>query len=275
MRLRVRRETLRQDGIAGLVLGFQSVPDGLATGLLTGVSPLAGLNGYMLGLLAGTVATGSTFMAIQGTGAMAMIIADTPAVQGSRTPETALFTLAVLTGAVMLAAGLLRLGFILRFVSNAVMVAFINAVGVNIILGQLANFTGFEAEGANRIIRAAVTLVSPLQLDVASVAIGVATIVLIILLERTRLGSLGLVLAVVATSAAVALLHLDSVATLEGLGIALQGLPTPVMPSLALVPVLIIPALSLAFVGLVQGAGISANFPNPDGTYGEIGRAHV
>ncbi len=269
MRLGLRRGTLRQDGIAGLVLGLQSVPDGLATGLLTGVSPAAGLNAYMVGLLAGTVATGSAFMAIQGTGAMAMIIADTPAMQGSRTPETALFTLAILTGAVMLAAGVLRLGFLLRFVSNAVMVAFINAVGVNIILGQLANFTGFNAEGANRIIRAMVTITSPLQLDVTSVAIGTATILLIIAFERTRLGALGLVVAVVATSAAAAVLHLQSVATLENLGIALEGLPAPVMPSISLVPVLIVPALSLAFVGLVQGAGISANFPNPDGTYGD------
>jgi SulP family sulfate permease len=275
MRLRVQRETLRQDGIAGLVLGLQSVPDGLATGLLTGISPLAGLNAYMVGLLAGTLATGSTFMAIQGTGAMAMIIADTPAVQESATPETALFTLAVLTGVVMLVAGILRLGFVLRFVSNAVMVAFINAVGVNIILGQLENFTGYAAEGANRITRALATVTSPTELDLPSVAIGVATIALIIAIERTRLGALGLVIAVVVTSGAVALLGLQSVATLADLGIELDGLPAPVLPSLGLVPVLVVPALSLAFVGLVQGAGISANFPNPDGTYGDPSRDFV
>jgi MFS superfamily sulfate permease-like transporter len=35
--------TLRADGVAGFVLGVQSVPDGLATGLLAGVNPLAGL----------------------------------------------------------------------------------------------------------------------------------------------------------------------------------------------------------------------------------------
>jgi SulP family sulfate permease len=37
--------TLREDGAAGIVLGVQSVPDGLATGLLAGVNPLAGLYG--------------------------------------------------------------------------------------------------------------------------------------------------------------------------------------------------------------------------------------
>ena len=54
---------------------------------------------------------------------------------------------------VMLAAGLLRLGTVLRFVSNAVMVGFINAVGVNIVLGQLANLTGYAASGPNRVVR--------------------------------------------------------------------------------------------------------------------------
>jgi len=38
-----------------------------------------------------------------------------------------------------------------------------------------------------------------------------------------------------------------------------------VAPSLRMVPPLIVPALALAFVGLVQGAGVSANFLNPDG----------
>ena len=45
----LRSETLRQDAVAGLVLGVQSVPDGLATGLLAGVNPLAGLYAYLVG----------------------------------------------------------------------------------------------------------------------------------------------------------------------------------------------------------------------------------
>ncbi len=180
------------------------------------------------------------------------------------TPTGALFTLSVLTGIVMLAAGLLKLGSVLRFVSNAVMVGFINAVGVNIVLGQLANFTGYDAEGANRIARALNTLTSPGQLDLPTLAVGVATIALIVLLERTRLGALGLVVAVVATSAGAAALGWG-VATLNDLGVVLGSLPRPEAPVLALVPALVIPALSLAFVGLVQGASISANYPNPDG----------
>ncbi len=46
-----------------------------------------------------------------------------------------------------------------------------------------------------------------------------------------------------------------------------RGLPVPQLPSLALVGSLLIPALSLAFVGLVQGAAISSSVPSPDGEY--------
>lgn len=269
-----RRRTLRKDGVAGLVLGVQSVPDGLATGLLAGVNPLAGLYAYMVGTIAGALVTSSAFMVVQGTGAMAIIIADVPSVQGAE-GERALFMLAVLTGIVMLGAGLLRLGSMLRFVSNAVMVGFINAVGVNIVLGQLGNLTGYAAEGPNRVVRAVDTVLSPGRLDWTSVTIGLGTIAGVLLLERARAGGLGLVVAVVATSAAAYLFGLSSVATLDDLGVAVDGLPTPALPALAELPVLIIPALSLAFVALIQGAAISANFVNPDGRYPDASRDFI
>lgn len=270
-----RKDTLRQDSVAGLVLGVQSVPDGLATGLLAGVNPLAGLYGYIVGTMVGGLTTSSAFMAVQATGAMAMIIVDVPAVHDAPDPARALFTLSVLTGAVMVVAGLLRLGSVLRFVSTAVMVGFINAVGVNIVLGQLANLTAYSADGANRVVRAVQTLAQPGQWDLPTVAVGVGTIVLILLLERTRIGALGLVVAVIVTSAAAELLGWTSVATLNDLGVDVTAFALPEAPVPSLIPALLLPALSLAFVGLVQGAGISANFPNPDGTYPNASRDFI
>lgn len=268
----LRPSTLRQDGVAGLVLGVQSVPDGLATGLLAGVNPLSGLYAYMVGTFTGALVTSSAFMAIQGTGAMAMIVADVPQIHGSGEPARALFTLTMLTGVVMLVAGLLKLGSVLRFVSNAVMVGFINAVGVNIILGQLASFTGYESEGPNRVVRAVTTFLDPTQLNWPTIAIGVATIALIIGLERTRLGPMGLVVAVVLTSAAALLLGWDGVATLNDLTSVPNSLPLPQAPMLSLIPVLLLPAVSLAFVGLVQGASISSNYLNPNGQMPDASR---
>ena len=269
------RDTLRKNAVAGLVLGVESVPDGLAAGLLAGVNPLAGLYAYLFGTVGGSLFTSSSFMAVQATGAMAIIVADVPAVHTADDQARALFTLSVLTGVVMLAAGFLRLGSVLRFVSNSVMVGFISAVGVNIILGQLANLTGYKAEGANRVVRALNTLVHPGELHLQSLAVGVITIVLILLLERTRLGPLGLVVAVIATSAGVAALGWGGVATVNDLGAIPRSLPLPVAPMLRLIPSLLVPALSLAFVGLVQGAGISAGFPNPDGRYPDASRDFI
>jgi sulfate permease, SulP family len=275
LRFPVRRDTLGKDAMAGFVLGVESVPDGLAAGLLAGVSPLSGLYAYLFGTVGGSFFTSSAFMTVQATGAMAIIIADVPAVHSGDNQARALFTLSVLTGVVMLAAGFLRLGSVLRYVSNTVMVGFISAVGVNIILGQLANLTGYKAAGANRVIRAINTVIHPGQLHLQSLAVGVLTIVLILVLERTRLGPLGLVLAVIVTSAGVALLGWGGVATVGELGAVPRSLPLPVAPVLRLVPSLVIPALSLAFVGLVQGAAISAAFPNPGGVSPDASRDFI
>lgn len=275
IRWRGSRGTLRKDAVAGLVLGVESVPDGLAAGVLAGVNPLSGLYAYVFGTLGGSFFTGSAFMAVQATGAMAIIIADTSAVHSGADPARALYTLSILTGVVMLAAGFLRLGSLLRFVSNAVMVGFLSAVGVNIVLGQLANLTGYRAEGANRVIRAVNTLLHPGQFHVQSLAAGLVTIALILLLERSKVGALGLVLAVIVTSAAVAALGWGSVATVGDLAAIPRSLPSPAVPLLGVVPSLMVPALSLALVGLVQGAGISAGFPNPDGRYPDASRDFI
>jgi SulP family sulfate permease len=260
-----RRDTLRQDAVAGVVLGVESVPDGLAGGLLAGVNPVFGLHAYMVGSFVGGLTTSSAYMTVQATGAMAIVVADVALVHQGDDPARALFTLSLLTGVFMFVAGLFKLGTLLRWVSNAVMVGFINAVGVNIILGQLDNLTGYDSVGDNRLSRTLNLLVNLGQTHLPSILIGVGTIVLIIVLEKTRLGPLGLVVAV--TIASVVALFLDGILRLEDIADIPSMLPAPVLPLLEAIPDLVIPALSLAFVGLVQGAAISANFPNPDGKY--------
>ncbi|MFV0524906.1 MAG: SulP family inorganic anion transporter [Acidimicrobiales bacterium] len=266
----LRGSDVRGDAVAGLVLGVESVPDGLASGLLAGVNPVAGLYGYLFGMVGAACFTSTTFMTVQATGAMAIIVDDVD-LAARPDPERALFTLSMVTGAFMLLAGLLRLGRLLRFVPRAVMTGFITAVGVNIALGQLGTFTGYDAEGANRIIRALDLLVHVWRIDLASTAVGAVTVASIVVLRRTRLGALGLVVAVVIGSAvAVALSGLDTlVATVGDVADVPRSLPGPRLPILADVADLLIPATSLAFVGLIQGAGVSAAMPNPDGTFGD------
>jgi SulP family sulfate permease len=261
-----RRSTAKDDAMAGLVLGVESVPDGLASGLLAGVNPVAGLYAYLFGLAGGALFTSTAFMAIQGTGAMAIIVADVDL--GAREdPARALYTLSIMTGVVMIVAGLLRLGSILRFVSNSVMTGFITAIGINIVLGQLDDFTGYDAGGDNRVVRAFDLLFNFWKVDGATVTVGVVTIALIVVLQRTRLGALGLVAAVFAGSAvAGAFRGFDrEIAQVRDVADVPRSLPGLTPPALGDVPVLIVPAVALAFVGLIQGAGVSAGFPNDDG----------
>ncbi len=262
--------------MAGLVLGVESVPDGLAAGLLAGLNPVAGLYSYLYGLAAGALFTSTTFMAIQGTGAMAIIVADVD-LASRDDPVRALVTLSMLTGVVMIVAGLLRLGSFLRFVSNSVMTGFITAVGVNIVLGQLDDFTGYEADGSNRVLRALDLLVNFWKIDVPTIAVGATTIALIVVLQRTRLGPLGLVVGVFAGSALGALFRYygGDIVQVRDIAEVPRSLPLPMLPALRDVAVLILPAVSLAFVGLVQGAGVSAGFPNEDGSPQDVSQDFV
>jgi len=263
----IRRKTLKDDAMSGLVLGIESVPDGLASGLLAGVNPIAGLYSYLFGLAGGALFTSTAFMAIQGTGAMAIIVADVD-LAARDDPARALYTLSILTGLVMIAAGLLRLGSFLRFVSNSVMTGFITAVGINIVLGQLDDFTGYDAEGGGRLTRALDLLLNFWKIDLPTLVVGVTTVVLIVGLQRTKLGPLGLVVAVFAGSAVAGIFALfdHDIARVSDIADVPRSLPFITAPVLRDVPVLIIPAFSLAFVGLVQGAGVSAGFPNEDGS---------
>lgn len=270
------RRTIKHDAVAGIVLGVESVPDGLASGLLAGVNPLAGLYGYLYGTLGGSFFTSSSFMAVQATGAMAIIVADA-GLNSFADPARALYTLAVLTGLIMILAGLLRLGVLLRFVSNAVMVGFITAVGINIILGQVGTFTAYDADGANRVARALNTALNIFDAHFPSMTVGVVTIALILVLQRTRLGGLGLVIAIAAGSALAAVFNVlgYDVEILGDLANVPNALPLPILPSLDDMAALLLPAFALAFVGLVQGAGVSAGFPNPDGSQPDADRDFI
>jgi SulP family sulfate permease len=251
--------------MAGLVLGVESVPDGLASGLLAGVNPVAGLYGYLFGMVGGALFTSTAFMAVQATGAMSIIVADVGL--GDRDdPARSLFTLTIVTGLVMIVAGLLRLGRFLRFVSKSVMTGFVTAVGVNIVLGQLGDFTGYAASGNGRIARTIDLLLHPGRIDVPTVTVGVVTIVGIVWLQRTRLGALGLVVAILAGSVLAAVFGAfdHEIVRVGDVANVPRGLPVPKLPVFGEIFGFLVPAASLAFVGLVQGAGVSAGFPNPD-----------
>ena len=268
------RKTLRKDAVAGVILGIEAVPDGLAAGLLAGVNPLAGLYGYLFGMVGAAALTSSAFMAVQATSAMALVVSD--AELGTLPdPDRGLFTLAILTGIVMVVAGLLRGGRLISFVPTAVMTGFVTAIGVNIVLGQLSNFTGYQAEGGNRLLKTIDVFLHIGQWSIPSLIVGAISVLVIVVLLPTRVGSMGLVIAVILGSVCAVLLNTwvnSTVVLLRDIVEVPRGLPAPVLPSIADVPALLIPALSLAFIGLVQGAAVSAGIPTADGKRADANR---
>jgi len=266
------RTTVVADLRAGSVLGLESVPDGLANGLLAGVNPLLALHGYLVGTVVGALSTSTVLMSVQATGAMAVVISDVPQTQtGDARAQEALAVLALLSGLGMLALGIARLGSLVRFVPSSVLVGFVNAVAINIILSQVDEVTGYQSAASNRVLKALDTLVHPGQIHWGGVVVAALTIGLIVLLERTPLGALGMVVAIALASALPVVLDalgstvlavpvLSDIVTVPG---SLPGLD---VPSLGLVAAMIVPAMSLVFVGLVQGAAIGGTMTRPDGS---------
>jgi SulP family sulfate permease len=155
----------------------------------------------------------------------------------------------------------------LRFVPNSVMTGFVNGIAVLIILGQLGDLTGYDTQGANKVAQTIDLFFNLNQVDLPTLMVGIATILLIVVLQRTQLKSFGIVVALIVASLLVPLFGWDSVALVADIAEIPDSLPRPTLPSLAVFPAMLIPALSLALVGLVQGSGVSQNYVNPDGNY--------
>ncbi|WP_201774442.1 SulP family inorganic anion transporter [Demequina sediminicola] len=260
------RKHLKKDASSGVLLGIESVPDGLANAILAGVNPMAGLYAYMLGLTGGAFFTGTAMMAVGVTGAMALVVADVN-LSSYTDPTAALATLTLLTGIVMIIAGVARLGKLVRFVPTAVMTGFVAAVGVNIILGQFENITGVDPDQGNRILDALWTVTHPGDLNWWSTSLGLASIALIVWLSSTRMGPMGMVLAVIIATGVAAALNAwtqGEIALVRDIAEIESGFPPVALPDLTLVASLAVPALSLAFVGLIQGAAVTTNVADPE-----------
>ena len=261
------RNTLSSDMAAGLTLGIESIPDAMASALLAVVNPIHGLYAVLFATPVGALFASSAVMSVQTTSAMSLVVASVPQVHEGEQATLALFALAILTGIFMLILGLLKLGSLLRFVPNSVMAGFINGIAVLIILGQLGDFTGYHSDASNKVTQTIDLLFNLNQIDPHTLAVGTATILLILLLEKTAIKKFALIVALLVASLLVPLFNWESVQLVNDIADIPNSLPRPVLPPLSVFIGLLIPALSLAFVGLVQGAGVSQNYVNPDGEY--------
>lgn len=279
---RPERRHLVADLVAALTFAVVNVPQAMGHALLAAVNPVLGIYALMVAVPVGAMFSSSVFMNVSTTGALSVAAGITLVEFPEGQRVEALVVLVLLVGAIQLAAGLLRLGFLIRFVSNAVMTGFLNGVAVLIILGQLADLTGYRSAFSNRVAQALDLLLRLGQIDVPSTVMGVVTLALIVgLLSLAALRRFAFIIAIVLATLLLALLTLPGLATAVGFaavptvgGIAAipRALPDLMLPQLSLVPPLLLPAFSIAIIGLVQGAGVSQGTPNPDGRYPDVSR---
>ena len=76
----------------------------------------------------------------------------------------------------MLLFGFLKLGFLVRFISNAVMVGFLSGLGAITILGQAGDLTGYYSEASNKVFQTLDTIFNFREIDPATFIVGLLTI---------------------------------------------------------------------------------------------------
>lgn len=268
--LAVPRADLRRDAVAGIPGAVGSVPDGMAASVLAGVNPVHGLYASFAGPIFGGLTSSTRLMVITTTSAAALAAGSALSGLGQAERDQAILLLTLLAGVLMVLAGVFRLGRYTRFVSLSVMLGFLTGVAANIVLGQLADFTGAEAAGSVALTRAFDLLLNRSRIQLASVVVGSLTVALMVVLTRTRLASYASVVALVVPS--LLALALPAVTTVADVGAIPTGLPLPSLPPLRLLfsPDVLTGALVVAVIVLVQGAGVAEAAPNPDGPSSDI-----
>jgi MFS superfamily sulfate permease-like transporter len=258
-----QRSWLASDLIAGLVLTALLVPVGMGYAQAAGLPPITGLYATIVPLVVYAVFGPSRVMVLGPDSSLAAVIAAVILPLGGDDPETAVAlagALAVLTGLIILVAGMVKLGFVTELLSRPVQLGYLYGIAVTILVGQLPRLCGFSIEGRGLLteIRDFAQGVADGQVNRAALAVGVTGIVVILVMKRFWRAVPGVAVAVLVGIAAVMLFDLDA----EGvkvLGVLPEGLPAFAFPAIdpATLGVLFSGALGIALVAVADTTVLS------------------
>lgn len=125
--------TIRPDLLSGLVVALALIPEAIAFSLIAGVDPKVGLYASFSIAVLTAIAGGRPGMISAATAATAVLMVTLVRDHGLQY----LLAATVLAGLIQIAAGLLKLGFVMRYVSKSVMTGFVNALAILIFMAQL------------------------------------------------------------------------------------------------------------------------------------------
>ena len=266
----------RADALAGLTVAIMGVPQAMAYALIAGLPPVYGLYTAIVTCTVSALVGSSNHLVTGPTNALCMVLLSLT-VPLTAKYNVSLFELVLLltfmTGLIQLGFGLLRLGGIVRYVSNAVVVGFTAGAGILIATNQLKNIMGVSLEGAHverfhEVLWATIQRIP--QTNLYALLLGVLTAVLVIGLPRLNRRLPGSLIAVVVTSLIAFVFgwhelsrgdaKVEIVRDIEPISASLNLFHLPQFftePSYDLARELGSGALALALLGLIEAASIA------------------
>jgi SulP family sulfate permease len=182
------RADLGGDGVAGLVVAIMVVPQGMAYATLAGLPPEIGLYASVAPLVAYALFGTSRALAVGPVAVLSLMTATSLA--GIAEPGTAGYAgaaliLALLGGALLLVFGLLRLGFLVNFLSHSVLSGFISASAILIALGQVKILLGIDMPRADTFHETVALLTTHLlRVTPATALIGLGAVGLLLMVRK-------------------------------------------------------------------------------------------
>ncbi len=264
------------DVISGVSNALVYLPQGIGYAILSGVNASYGLYAGIFAPIIAALFNRSVLMSVTATNELSIPTGTIVSQLGKVVTPQEFATLTLLVGVFAVLAGVLKLGELVRFISNSVMTGFVTGIMIALVIDQLPNLLGLSITNTNGIPKLVVTLFNKVHsIDTASVIVGILTILLIALFRYLHLSDVSYLLAMIILSVAVQVFKLTGVALTSSQGPISNGFPKFVLPDLTAIPKLMIPALSLVLIGLTFGAGVAERFPNPDEEEGNVSRDFI
>ncbi len=167
-------KTLGKDVLAGVTVAAVALPLALAFGVSSGASAAAGLvTAILAGLVIGSL-SGASYQISGPTGAMTAILVSLVAQHGLN----GVFLACLLSGVMLILAGVFKLGDIVSFIPLPVITGFTSGIAIIIALGQINNLTGLASVGEETIERVISYFTLPQTFNPAALIMGTAVILL-------------------------------------------------------------------------------------------------
>jgi SulP family sulfate permease len=251
-----KKSDLSWDLSAGLIVAIMLIPQGMAYAMLAGLPPVVGLYASTIPLIIYALFGTSRQLAVGPVAIVSLLVltgVSTIAEPGTSEYISLTLLLMLMIGLMQFLMGIMRLGFLVNFLSHAVISGFTSAAAIIIGISQLKDLIGVKLEADNAIMQLGEAITRISEINPVTLGVGLGSIVLLILFKKYIRKIPGPIVVVAVSILLVSQLNLERFG-LSIVGEVPQGLPTFSVPALsidavfALLPI----ALTISFVGFME-----------------------